>query len=49
MVVHSSVQVRYKGEDVGDQVADMIVEDHVLLALKAQEKLPRAHKAQVLS
>jgi GxxExxY protein len=41
--------VRYKGEVVGDYVADIIVEGRVLLELKAQEKLTPAHKAQVLN
>ena len=43
------VAVRYKGEVVGDYVADIIVEGRVLLELKAQEKLTPAHKAQVLN
>ena len=45
----SPVAVRYKGEVVGDYVADIIVEGRVLLELKAQEKLTQAHKAQVLN
>lgn len=48
-VVQSPVQVRYKGEEVGDYVADIIVEGRVLLELKAQEKLTQAHTAQVLN
>ncbi len=43
------MQVRYKGEEVGDYVADIIVEGRVLLELKAQEKLTQAHQAQVLN
>lgn len=45
----SPVAVQYKGEVVGDYVADLIVEGPVLLELKAQEKLTPAHKAQVLN
>jgi len=45
----SPVAVRYKGEVVGDYVADIIVEGRVLLELKAHEKLTQAHKAQVLN
>lgn len=45
----SPVAVRYKGEVVGDYVADIIVEGRVLLELKAQEKLTKAHQAQVLN
>lgn len=45
----SPVAVRYKGEVVGDYVADIIVEGRVLLELKAQEKLTQAHQAQVLN
>jgi GxxExxY protein len=48
-VVQSPIRVRYKGEEVGDYVADIIVEDPVLLELKAQEKLTQAHTAQVLN
>ena len=41
--------VSYKGTMVGEYFADLIVEDRVLLELKAQDKLTDAHKAQVLN
>ncbi len=39
----------YKGEEVGEYCADLIVEDRVLLELKAQSKVGHAHRAQVLN
>ena len=40
--------VRYKGKDVGEYVADMIVEDRVLLELKSQHR-SRADEAQLIN
>ncbi|QND87084.1 Uncharacterized protein ChrSV_4866 [Chromobacterium vaccinii] len=41
--------VKYKGEIVGEYFADLVVEDRILLELKAQPKLQDVHKAQVLN
>jgi GxxExxY protein len=44
-----SIALRYKGRDVGSFVLDFIVEDKVVLELKAVERQHAVHKAQVLS
>lgn len=38
--------VHYKGKLVGDYVADIVVEDKIILELKAIAKLAPVHKAQ---
>jgi GxxExxY protein len=43
------IALRYKGRDVGSFVLDFIVEDKVVLELKAVERQHAVHKAQVLS
>ncbi len=43
------VDVQYKGSMVGQYFADMIVDDRVLLELKAQERLPEACELQLLN
>ena len=43
------VDVRYKGSMVGQYFSDVIVDDRVLLELKAQERLPEACELQLLN
>jgi GxxExxY protein len=43
------IQVHYKGEIVGDYYADLVIEDKVIIELKAQEHLNKAHDAQLLN
>lgn len=43
------VKVRYKDEVVGEYLADIIVENHIILELKAQSQLLKAHEAQLLN
>ena len=43
------IQVHYKGEIVGEYYADLVVEDKVIIELKAQEYLNKAHDAQLLN
>ena len=43
------IQVHYKGEIVGDYYADLVVEDKVIIELKAQESLSKAYDAQLLN
>ena len=43
------VPVWFKGHDVGQFRADIVVEDLVLLELKAAEQLCRAHEAQLVN
>ena len=41
--------VRYKGQNVGEYVADVIIENSVLLELKAQSRLTGVDGAQLLN
>ena len=43
------IKVYYKGEVVGDYYADLVVEDKVIIELKAQENLNKAYDAQLLN
>ena len=43
------VPVFYKGTMVGDYVADLVVEDQVILELKTVEDLTSVHQAQLLN
>ena len=43
------IRVRYKDEDVGSYYADIIVNDEIILELKAIENLTKAHEAQLLN
>ena len=43
------IALRYKGRDVGSFVLDFIVDDKVVLELKAVDRPHAVHKAQVLS
>lgn len=43
------VTVRYKGRDVGDYAADIVVEETVLVELKAAEAICDAHEAQLIN
>ena len=43
------IRVLYKGDTVGDYVADVVVEGKVLLELKVVETIANIHRAQVLN
>jgi GxxExxY protein len=43
------ITVSYKGEAVGDYVADLLVEEKVIVELKTVENLDGAHEAQLLN
>src|SRR5262245_33762483 len=43
------LEVSYKGKLVGLYVADVLVEDRVVLELKAAQALTKAHEAQLLN
>ena len=51
--LHASNQVplavHYKGHLVGQYIVDVLVEDSVLLELKAQEQLPASSEAQLIN
>ncbi len=46
---HKSINVLYNGQIVGDYVADLLVEDLVLVELKATRSLDDIHAAQCLN
>ncbi len=43
------IKVHYKGNVVGDYFADIIVENLILMELKASERLDKIHEAQLLN
>ena len=43
------IQLTYKGIEVGDYYADIVVENQVILEIKAAEALQKAHEAQLLN
>jgi GxxExxY protein len=43
------INVHYKGNVVGDYFADIIVENLILMELKASERLDKIHEAQLLN
>jgi len=43
------IKVRYKDNVVGDYFADIIVENSIILEIKAVEKLLKIHEAQILN
>lgn len=43
------IPVQYKGKEVGLYVADVIVEQKVILELKAVKQLSKTHEAQILN
>ncbi|MGB0768808.1 MAG: GxxExxY protein [Phycisphaeraceae bacterium] len=43
------IQLCYKGRPIGDSRMDLLVEQQVVVELKAVEKLAAIHKAQVIS
>jgi len=43
------VQVFYEGEAVGEYFADILVDDKVILELKAAEEIAKAHEAQLVN
>jgi GxxExxY protein len=44
-----AVQLKYKGKDVGDHRLDFLVEDAVVVELKAVESLVKIYEAQLLT
>jgi GxxExxY protein len=43
------IQVQFHGRIVGDYCADIVVENSIILELKALERLAEIHKAQTLN
>ena len=42
------IRIKYKGREVGEYYADILVEDKVILELKTVESIERIHEAQLL-
>lgn len=43
------LNVHYKGKTVGEYFADILVEDKIILELKAVESISKIHQAQILN
>ena len=43
------IEVSYKGKMVGEYIADILVEDKVIVELKTVESLEKIHEAQLLN
>jgi len=43
------IKVDYKGQVVGEYFADIVVEDKIILELKAVDSLQKIHEAQILN
>ena len=43
------IKVKYKGTEVGEYFADIVVEDQIILELKAVDSLQSIHEAQLLN
>jgi GxxExxY protein len=43
------ISVAYKGDTVGEYYADVVVEDQVILEIKAIDRLQKVHEAQLLN
>ena len=43
------IRISYKGEPVGDYVADILVEEKVIVELKAEKEFNQKHEAQLLN
>ena len=44
-----AIQIKYKGNIVGDYFADIVVEGQVIIELKAVEQIQKIHEAQLLN
>jgi GxxExxY protein len=47
--VHVLFPVKYKGQRVGDYIADLLVEDRVIVELKCVDRLAKEHWAQCIN
>ena len=43
------INVKYKGQSVGEYIVDLLVEEKVIVELKTVEKLTKLHEAQLLN
>ena len=47
--VQHPIEVYYRGQLVGDYIADIIVEDKIIIELKSIEYLSRVHEVQIVN
>lgn len=47
--IEQPIEVRYKGTTVGNYFADLIVEDKIIIELKAVNELTKAHEVQLVN
>lgn len=47
--IQKAIKIVYKGQEIGIYIADFVVEDKVIVELKAVEFLTKVHKAQTLN
>jgi GxxExxY protein len=45
----SPISITFHGQIIGDYFADIVVEDRIILELKAQDRIAEIHKAQTLN
>lgn len=45
----AQIEVQYKGQIVGGYIADLLVEEKIIIELKTVEKLSKLHEAQLLN
>ena len=43
------IKVNYKGEQVGEYLADIVVQKQIIIEIKAIESLQKIHEAQLLN
>jgi GxxExxY protein len=43
------ISVKYKNKEVGEYVADVVVEEQIILEIKSVETLQKIHEAQILN
>jgi GxxExxY protein len=43
------IQIRYDGQVIGDYIADIVVEDKIILELKSVKEINPAHEAQLVN
>ena len=43
------IEVKYKGHSVGDYIADLLVEEKIIIELKTVENITKLHEAQLLN
>ena len=48
-IQQAPINVRFEGEIVGNYVADILVDDKIILELKCVETIANVHRAQVLN